>query len=90
MPVEAMRIEKTLEKDGEIVLKGLPSYRKGEKVELIVLSGPSEEQEPRGMTAADLLKSGLVGIWKDREDIGDSSEFARKLRARVEKREIRP
>lgn len=89
MPVEAMRIEKTLEKDGEIVLKGLP-YRKGEKVELIVLSGPSEQQEPRGMTAEDLLNSGLVGMWKDRKDIGDSSEFARKLRARVEKREIRP
>ncbi|MCX6375855.1 MAG: hypothetical protein NTU88_07470, partial [Armatimonadetes bacterium] len=82
---EAIRIEKTLVKDGEIVLKGLP-FRKGQTVELIVLSGPSEESEPRGITASELLNSGLVGIWADRDDIGDSSEFARKLRARVEKR----
>lgn len=27
-----------------------------------------------------LCKSGFVGMWKDREDIGDSAEFARKLR----------
>lgn len=86
--MEAVRIEKTLEKDGEIILKGLP-FRKGEKVELIVLSGPSEEAKPCGITAAELLSSGLVGLWKDREDIGDSSEFARKLRAGVERREIR-
>lgn len=87
--MEAIRIEKTLEKDGEIILKGLP-YRKGQKVELIVFSGTSEETKPRGIPASELLKSGLVGLWKDREDIGDSSEFARKLRARVEKRGRQP
>ena len=87
--MEAIRIEKTLEKDGEIVLKGLP-YRKGQKVELIVLSAVSAETKPRGIPASELLKSGLVGLWKDREDIGDSSEFARKLRARVEKRGRQP
>ena len=37
-------------------------------------------------TAADLLNSGLVGMWKDREDIGDSLEFARKLRKEGETR----
>lgn len=87
--MEAIKIEKTLEKDGEIVLKGLP-YRKGQKVELIVLSGVSTETKPLGIPASELLKSGLVGLWKGREDIGDSSEFARKLRARVEKRGRQP
>lgn len=87
--MEAMKIKKTLEKDGEIVLKGLP-FRKGQRVELIVLSGPSEQAAPRGITGAELLNSGLVGIWKDRDDIGDSSEFARKLRAKVESRESQP
>ncbi|MGN6367765.1 MAG: hypothetical protein ACTHN5_05850 [Phycisphaerae bacterium] len=37
-------------------------------------------------TFADLLNSGLVGIWKDRTDIGDSLEFARKLRKQAETR----
>lgn len=31
------------------------------------------------MTAGDLLNSGLVGMWADRDDIGDSTEFARTL-----------
>jgi hypothetical protein len=37
-------------------------------------------------TFADLLKSGLVGIWKDRTDIGDSLDFARELRKQAETR----
>jgi hypothetical protein len=87
--MEAIRIEKILEKDGEIILKGLP-YRKGQKVELIVLGGVPNETEPQGIPASDLLKSGLVGMWKNRDDIRDSSEFARKLRTRVEKRGRQP
>ena len=87
--MKAIRIEKTLKKDGELVLSGLP-FKKGEKVEVIVWAKSSEKPELRGMTAADLLNSGLVGLWADRKDIGDSSEFARKLRARVEKRRRQP
>jgi hypothetical protein len=37
------------------------------------------EGVPTG-TAAELANSGLFGIWKNRKDIGDSLEFARKLR----------
>ena len=37
-------------------------------------------------TAADLLKSGQVGMWADRDDIGDSREFARRLRQQSETR----
>jgi predicted RNase H-like HicB family nuclease len=39
------------------------------------------------MTGEALLASGLVGIWADRTDIGDTLEFARELRKQAEKRE---
>jgi len=42
--------------------------------------GSGHGELPRTMTAADLLKSGLVGMWADRTDIGDSQSFARRLR----------
>ena len=83
--MKAIRIEKTLKKDGELVLSGLP-FRKGEKVEVIVWAKSSEKPERRGITAADLLNSGLVGLWADRDDIGDSSQFARKLREKAQRR----
>jgi hypothetical protein len=38
---------------------------------------PSAAGSKRSMTAADLLHSGLIGMWADRTDIGDSREFAR-------------
>ena len=38
------------------------------------------------MRAKDLLNSGLVGIWAERRDIGDSVTFARKLRTQAQTR----
>jgi hypothetical protein len=35
-------------------------------------------------TAADLLQSGLIGLWADRTDIGDSRDYARELRERAQ------
>ena len=49
-----------------------------------MLVEPSEESMSQPMTAADLLKSGLVGIWAERKEIGDSLEFARALRKKAE------
>lgn len=49
----------------------------------------SREQVDTGtweLTARDLLQSGLVGLWADREDIGDTQEFARRLRREAEQR----
>ena len=40
----------------------------------------------REMTARDLLQSDLAGMWADREDIGDSLSFARRLRQQAEHR----
>jgi len=43
-------------------------------------------QTNKPMTGKDLLKSGLVGIWADRTDIGNSVTYARKLRAQAQTR----
>lgn len=37
-------------------------------------------------TAAELLQSDLVGLWADRTDLGDSQEFARRLREKAQTR----
>jgi hypothetical protein len=81
--MQALRFRKKLEQDGEIVLTGLPG-KKGEEAEVIVLFEPSHRQQ--GMTLGDLLNSDIVGMWKDRTDIGDSVEYARKLRKAVQRR----
>lgn len=41
---------------------------------------PAPADDKRPLRAADLLQSGLIGMWADRTDIGDSRAFARRLR----------
>jgi hypothetical protein len=52
---------------------------------MVLVIAPEAPAE-KGLTAGDLLRSPLCGVWKDRTDIGDSVEFARSLRARAEQR----
>jgi hypothetical protein len=52
----------------------------------IVLVIVPETPSAQGLTAGDLLRSPLCGLWKDRSDIGDSIEYARMLRAKAEQR----
>jgi hypothetical protein len=47
-------------------------------------------QVNKPMTGKELLKSGLVGMWADRADIGDSATYARKLRVQVQTRRKTP
>ena len=82
----AIHLKKSVEKDGELVLTDLP-IRRGEEVEVTIETKPSGRR--RQMTAADLLHSDIVGMWKDRKDIGDSSEFARQLREKAQRRRPR-
>jgi hypothetical protein len=44
------------------------------------------ESHSRELTARELLNSGLVGLWAERQDIANSSAFARQLRASAEHR----
>jgi hypothetical protein len=41
-------------------------------------------QVNKPMTGKDLLNSGVVGIWANRKDIKDSTEYARDLRAQAQ------
>ncbi|MCC6446145.1 MAG: hypothetical protein IT210_22170 [Armatimonadetes bacterium] len=84
--MQAIHIQKEVEVDGEVTLKGLP-YKKGQRVELIVVFEPQLDSETSLKTVGDLLESGLVGIWKDRVDIGDSVEYARHLREEDQSRD---
>lgn len=82
--MEAIRLYKTIEKDGEILVTDLP-YKKGQSVEIILRT---EDKFAKGtLTAAQLLNSELIGIWKDRDDIEDSAVYARKLREQSQKRQ---
>ena len=50
----------------------------------------SREHEQLGvleLTARALLQSEVVGMWTDRDDIGDSLDFSRRLRRDAEHRE---
>lgn len=83
--MEAIIIKEKMKKDGEIQLIGLP-FKKGQVVEMIVISEPLKRQS-RPSTARQLLASGLVGMWKNHA-IGDSPLYARALREKAQKRVI--
>lgn len=82
--MEAIRLHKVVEKDGEISMSGLPC-KKGQQVEMILLMESSDTPKQH-LTADALHGSELIGLWKDREDIGESSDFARELRNQAQNR----
>ena len=69
------------------LLIDIPQELPAGPAEVIVIIAP-EISKPlkKGKTAGDMLRSPLLGIWKDRKDITDSLEFARKLRKTAETR----
>lgn len=84
--MEAVRLQRIIEKDGELLLTELPC-KKGQRVEVIVLAEPPASLQPPRLTAKRLLESGLVGLWQDREDITDSAAYARQLREEAQRRQ---
>lgn len=72
------------QKNGTITLTGLP-LKEGEEAEVTI---HLEKLLRTAMTARELLQSGLVGIWRDRDDIPDSPEFARQLREQSQNRPL--
>jgi len=83
--MEAICLHKIVEKDGEVSVTGLPC-KTGQHVEMILLMEPSNLPIRPRLTARQLLSSELIGIWKDRKDIGDSAAYARQLREEAQKR----
>jgi hypothetical protein len=76
----------TIQDNGQIQVEGDLAQDAGKRVLITVVDGPDIEQ---GITGAEILASGLVGMWEDREDIVDSVEFAEKLRRNWEQRSDR-
>lgn len=83
--MEAIRVEQTITQDGQIVVTGLP-YKKGQVVEVIVLARTREPRARPYLTVRQLRQSGMLGLWQDRDDIQDSTVFARTLREQAERR----
>jgi hypothetical protein len=71
-------------------LQRLPRERWADVLNFIESQAPatatSDAPGRKIMTARDLLNSGLVGMWKDRTDIDDNHEFARRLREQAQTR----
>ena len=82
--MQAIKILEIVKKDGELKMSGLP-LRKGQRVEMIVMTEPLIT-EFIGATAQILLKSKIVGLWKD-HPIEDSAMYARKLRDEAQNRD---
>lgn len=85
--MNAIRIYTTVEQDGEIHVANLP-LKKGQHVEVILLAEPTSNGAGELLTAQSLLESEIVGLWRDRTDIGDSSDYARQLREQVQRRAL--
>lgn len=81
--MEAIRLHAVIEKDGEILLTKLP-YTKGQQVEMILLAESGAASPRPRLTARRLLHSGIIGLWKDRQDIQDSALYARQLREQAQ------
>ena len=83
--MEAIRVQQVVAEDGEIVITDLP-YKKGQAVEIILLLQPTRIAPRSRLTVRQLRQSGLIGLWKDRNDIRDSAAYARRLREQAQKR----
>ena len=76
--MQAIRLQQTIKKDGEIYLSDLPVFQ-GQQVDVVVSFSPLPEIK-KTFTARQLLNSGLIGVWENRTDIKDSLTYARQLR----------
>ena len=83
--MEAIQVQQVIARDGEILITGLP-YKRGQAVEVIVFLPPTTPPSRARLTVGQLRKSGLIGLWQDRDDIGDSSVYARQLREQAQER----
>jgi hypothetical protein len=61
-----------------------------QEVQVTVEAAPAPLGKRRNLSACDFLHSGLVGMWAERGDIGDSREFARRLREQAQRRRQDP
>jgi hypothetical protein len=85
--MKTIRIDKTVDADGEILLTGLP-FKSGQHVEIMILNHDITKKSRSNYTVGQLRNSGLLGLWENRDDLSDSSQFARSLRDQVQRRSV--
>lgn len=83
--MNTITVEQKITVDGEITVRGLP-IKRGQYVEVIVVPHAEKIPEKTPFTVRQLKQSGLIGIWKDREDIPDGASYARLLREQAQVR----
>jgi hypothetical protein len=83
--MEAVQVRQVITKDGEVLLTGLP-YKRGQAVEVFIFHRPVTTTSQQRITVGDLRRSGLLGLWQDRDDIEDSAVYARRLREQAQQR----
>ena len=64
-------------------LRQVPAERWGEVLSFL---DTLRNAEPPIRTGSDLSRSPLIGLWADRDDLGDGREYARELRSQAESR----
>ncbi|CAN5653862.1 hypothetical protein BH11ARM2_BH11ARM2_26340 [soil metagenome] len=72
-----LRLDTRIAEDRRVTFTAPDEVPVGE-VEMVVVMVPREERQRT--TGRDLLESEIFGMWRDRDDIKDSSDFARKQR----------
>lgn len=80
----AMLAYRATYKNGQIQIEGEPDLDEGD--ELIVTVVKSQKNSEVHGTVQQIRESGMIGMWADRDDIGDSEKFADDLRRRAERR----
>jgi hypothetical protein len=64
-----------------------PDEEELQELKKLLFLEPSNIRKTSSGTARQLLQSGLIGIWKDRNDINDSAVYARQLREKAQRRD---
>jgi hypothetical protein len=82
--MEAIQVHQVIAKEGQVTVTGLP-FKTGQPVEVIVLPRMTTIKRTR-LTVRKLRQSGLIGLWKNRDDIIDSAVYARQLREKIQQR----
>jgi hypothetical protein len=75
-----------VQEDGHIVVKGDADLPVGAEVIITVIDEDDEEEEVQGVTGEELLNAPFIGVWADRDDMGDTAEFVENLRRKWENR----
>jgi hypothetical protein len=73
-------------KNGQIEFESNAELQEGDEVIVTVLKQHEADSEVKGITPREILESGMVGMWADRDDIEDSAKFAEDIRRRAERR----